>query len=77
MATNNNFTEKANFIWSIADLIRDAFRRSRYKDVILLLTVLRRIDCVLESTKSDVLKTHGKYKGQLSNLDPVLGNASG
>jgi hypothetical protein len=31
----NNFTEKANFIWSIADLIRDTFKRGRYQDVIL------------------------------------------
>ena len=43
----NNFSEKVNFIWSIADLIRDAFKRSKYQDVILPLTVLRRIDCVL------------------------------
>jgi len=31
----NNFSEKVNFIWSIADLIRDAFKRSKYQDVIL------------------------------------------
>ncbi len=47
----NNFSEKVNFIWSIADLIRDAFKRSKYQDVILPLTVLRRIDCVLQPTK--------------------------
>jgi len=44
----NNFTEKANFIWSVADLIRDTFKRGRYQDVILPFTVLRRIDQVLE-----------------------------
>jgi len=31
----NNFSEKANFIWSIADLIRDTFKRGKYQDVIL------------------------------------------
>jgi type I restriction enzyme M protein len=77
MSNNNNFTEKANFLWSIADLIRDTFRRSKYQDVILPLTVLRRIDCVLEPTKNDVLKAYAKYKGQIPNLDPVLRNASG
>ncbi|GFO95996.1 type I restriction-modification systemmethyltransferase subunit, HsdM [groundwater metagenome] len=52
----NNFGEKVNFIWSIAELLRDAFRRSKYKDVILPLTALRRIDCVLEPTKQNVLR---------------------
>jgi type I restriction enzyme M protein len=32
---NNNFTDKANFIWSVADLIRDDFKRGKYQDVIL------------------------------------------
>ena len=31
----NNFSEKVNFIWSVADLIRDVFKRSKYHDVIL------------------------------------------
>ncbi len=77
MTATNHFTEKVNFIWSIADLIRDVFRRSKYQDVILPLTVLRRIDCVLAPTKDDVLKAHAKYKGQLPNLDPTLRKASG
>jgi type I restriction enzyme M protein len=77
MPTNNNFSDKVAFIWAIADLIRDAFRRSKYQDVILPLTVLRRIDCVLEPTKDAVLSAHAKYKGQLPNLDPTLRRASG
>ncbi len=68
----NNFGEKVNFIWSIADLIRDTFKRGKYQDVILPLTVLRRIDCVLEPTKPAVLETYGKLKGQLENLAPQL-----
>jgi len=74
---NNNFNEKANFIWSVADLIRDDFKRSKYADVILPLTVLRRIDCVLEPTKPEVLKQHTRFKGQLANPDPILRKASG
>lgn len=77
MTQANHFQEKANFIWGVADLIRDVFRRSKYQDVILPLTVLRRIDCVLEPTKENVLKTHAKYKGQLADLDPVLRKAAG
>ncbi len=77
MSNHNHFTEKTNFIWSIADLIRDAFRRSKYQDIILPFTVLRRIDCVLEPTKTAVLQAYARYKGELPNLDPVLRKASG
>ena len=73
----NNFSEKANFIWSIANLLRDTFKRSKYQDVILPLTVLRRIDCVLEPTKEKVLETYAKLKGKLDNLAPQLCKASG
>ncbi len=73
----NNFGEKVNFIWSIAELLRDAFKRSKYQDVILPLTVLRRIDCVFEPTKQHVLEVNAKLKGKLENLSPQLCKASG
>ena len=72
----NNFSEITNFIWTIAELLRDDFKRSKYQDVILPLTVLRRIDCVLEPTKRAVLETYNRYKGKLDNLDPILRRAS-
>ena len=73
----HNFSEKVNFIWSVADLIRDTFKRSKYQDVILPLTVLRRIDCVLQPTKEHVLEINAKLKGKLENLAPQLCKASG
>src|SRR3989304_6187339 len=73
----NNFGEKVSFIWSIADLIRDTFKRSKYQDVILPFTVLRRIDCVLAPTRPKVLAAYAKYKGKLENLAPQLRRASG
>ena len=73
----NNFSEKVNFIWSVADLIRDTFKRSKYQDVILPLTVLRRIDCVLQPTKERVLEVNTRLKGKLENLAPQLCKASG
>jgi len=73
----NNFTDKANFIWSVADLIRDDFKRGKYQDVILPLTVLRRIDCVLEPKKDKVLSEYHKYKDKLKDTDKVLRRASG
>lgn len=45
----------ASFIWSVADLLRNDFRASQYGATILPFVALRRLDCVLESTKADVL----------------------
>ena len=46
-----------SFIWSIADdCLRDVFVRGKYRDVILPMFVLRRLDCLLEPSKDDVLK---------------------
>lgn len=72
-----NHNEIVSFIWSVADLIRDSFKRGHYQDVILPFTVLRRIDLVLAPTKSKVLETYNKYKDKLDNLDPQLCKASG
>jgi len=73
----NNFSGKVEFLWSVADLIRDHFKRGKYQDVILPLTVLRRIDCVLEPTKDKVIERYKALKGKLDNLDPQLRKASG
>lgn len=51
--TNNN---SASFIWSIADLLRGNYSPARYADVILPMTVLRRIDCVLDENREQVSK---------------------
>jgi len=61
-----NFKESANFIWSIADLLRGDYKQSEYGRVILPLTVLRRLDCVLEPTKEAVLS----YLPQTKKLSP-------
>jgi len=44
----NNFSEKVSFIWSVADLIRDTFKRSKYQDVVLPFTVLSTLTRVLD-----------------------------
>jgi type I restriction enzyme M protein len=67
-----NFSELANFLWSVADLLRGDYRQSDYGKVILPFTLLRRLDCVLESTKKDVLAEHEKRKDSGVNLDPFL-----
>ncbi|MEW6364963.1 MAG: type I restriction-modification system subunit M N-terminal domain-containing protein [Acidobacteriota bacterium] len=74
----NNFSEKANFIWGVADLLRGPYRPNQYKDVMLPMTVLRRLDCVLEPTKD---KVHEKQKslegGKVKNVEPILCRVSG
>jgi type I restriction enzyme M protein len=51
----NNFNEKVGFIWSVAELLRGPYKPNQYKDVMLPMTVLRRLDCVLEPSKDKVL----------------------
>ncbi|NLN91929.1 MAG: SAM-dependent DNA methyltransferase [Candidatus Hydrogenedens sp.] len=74
----NNFSEKANFIWSVADLLRGPYRPNQYKDIMLPLIVLRRLDCVLEPTRAKVLQAKKKHKGGLlKNIDPILRRVTG
>ena len=72
-----NHSQIVSFIWGVADLIRDTFKRGKYQDVILPLTVLRRLDCVLAPTRRKVLAVQARFKGRLDNLDPQLRRASG
>jgi type I restriction enzyme M protein len=67
----------AAFIWSVADLLRGDYKQSEYGKVIMPLTVIRRLDCVLEPTKNDVLDRYKKMKGRIDNVDPVLCQVAG
>lgn len=60
--TNTNFSQVAAFIWSVADLLRGDFKQSQYGRVILPFTLLRRLECVFESSKTSVLETNEKVK---------------
>src|SRR5437667_1751319 len=62
----------AAFIWSVADLLRGDYKQSEYGKVILPLTVIRRLDCVLEPTKGAVLAKHKELAGRIENVEPVL-----
>ncbi|WP_413315893.1 type I restriction-modification system subunit M [Prochlorococcus marinus] len=50
------------FIWSVAELLRDNYKKSDYGQVILAFTVLRRIDCVLEAEKRGVCEKRTSHK---------------
>ncbi|MCP5515619.1 MAG: SAM-dependent DNA methyltransferase [Spirochaetales bacterium] len=68
-----------NFIWGIADdCLRDVYVRGKYRDVILPMTVIRRIDAMLESSKQDVLKIKKQLDdAKVTNQHPALCHASG
>ncbi len=68
-----------NFIWNIADdCLRDVFVRGKYRDVILPMTVLRRLDAVLEPTKDAVMEMKAALdKEKVTNQDDALRAASG
>ena len=70
----------ANLIWQIADLLRGPYRPPQYERVMLPMTVLRRFDCVLASTKAKVLAEHARRKGgkvEGTALDLRLNRAAG
>ena len=69
----------ANFIWGIADdVLRDLYVRGKYRDVILPMTVLRRLDAVLEPTKQAVLDMKASLdKARITNQDQALRQAAG
>ncbi len=68
-----------NFIWNIADdVLRDVYVRGKYRDVILPMTVLRRLDAVLEPTKKAVLDMKAALEREkVTNQDDALRAASG
>jgi type I restriction enzyme M protein len=69
----------ANFIWGIADdVLRDLYVRGKYRDVILPMTVLRRLDAVLEPTKQDVLDMKARLDAAgIVHQDQALRQAAG
>lgn len=56
--------KQSDDIWEIANLLRGPYRPPQYRRVMIPLTVLRRLDCVLEATKEDVLKEYKKLTAQ-------------
>lgn len=75
--TEARINNHAAFIWSVADLLRGDYKQSEYGKVILPLTVIRRLDCVLEPTKDAVLKKHAQLSDRIENVAPVLEAVTG
>ena len=69
----NNTNNLSSLIWSSADdVLRGLFKPSEYGRVILPFVVMRRLDCVLEPKKDEVIQLHSKLKNQLSDPSPVI-----
>lgn len=68
----NNTTNLSSFIWSVADLLRGSYKQSDYGKVILPFTVLRRLDCILEPTKEQVLVEFKKRTTEGVDPTPFL-----
>jgi len=77
--SDNSVNWIANFIWGIADdVLRDLYVRGKYRDVILPMTVLRRLDAVLEPTKQSVLDMKSTLDNAgITNQDQALRQAAG
>lgn len=76
---NEQFNQIVDFLWSIPnEILRDHYVRSKYRDVILPMIVIRRLDAVLEPTKEKVLKTKKKLDEQgFTNQKAFLCEAAG
>ena len=73
-----NHSEIAEFLWKIADLIKDDYDAKNYEDVILPFTLLRRLDCVLQPTRQAVRTAAEKYKAiPEQTRDALLMKAAG
>jgi type I restriction enzyme M protein len=59
-----------NFLWTVADdVLVNTYQKGKYKDVILPMVIVRRLDLLLEPTKDQVLQTFNEYKSKLQNLN--------
>ena len=76
---DTQLSQISNFIWGVADdYLRDVYVRGKYRDVILPMTVLRRLDAVLEPTKQKVLdEKKWADENNIENPVPLLAEAAG
>lgn len=69
----NNHNEISSFIWNVCDdVLRGLFKQHEYGDVILPFLVLRRLDCVLDGKKEDIIKIHQEYKDKFEDTSKII-----
>ncbi len=67
---------KANIIWPLAELLRGGWKQHEYQDVILPMVLIRRIDTVLEPTRSEVRSKYRQFAGK-TDVGPILRRVAG
>ncbi len=72
LSEGGSFTDKVNFIWSVADLLRGDYKQSEYGRVILPLVVVRRLDCVLADTREAVRERATQLAGKVDDPEQAL-----
>jgi len=65
-------SQTAAFIWSVADLLRGDFKQSQYGRIILPFTLLRRLECVLEPNKAQVLAAANEHQTKPDSIREKL-----
>lgn len=72
---SSNFSEISSFIWNVCDdVLRGLFKPHEYGDIILPFTVLRRLDCVLEPHKEEVVNLYEEYRTKVDDPTPIILN---
>jgi type I restriction enzyme M protein len=65
--------EISSFIWNVCDdVLRGLFKQHEYGDVILPFVVLRRLDCVLDGKKDEIIKVHQEYKDKFDDTSKII-----
>ena len=65
----SNHNEISSFIWNVCDdILRGLFKQHEYGDVILPFVVLRRLDCVLEGKKNEIIELYNELKDEVDSI---------
>ena len=72
------FNEISSFIWKVCDdELRGLFKPHEYGDVIIPFVVLRRLDCLLEKQKDEVIELYNSLKDQIEDVSPIIKKKTG
>jgi type I restriction enzyme M protein len=72
------YQEISSLVWNICDdVLRGLFKQHEYGDVIIPLIVLRRLDCIIEPHKDEIIKTYNELKNQIDDVSPIIKRNTG
>lgn len=74
----SNYNEISSFIWRVCDdELRGLFKPHEYGDVIIPLVVLRRLDCLIEPYKDEVVELYNSFKDEIDDISPIIKKKTG